>query len=60
MEGSQYIFRKKQRNSITEIRQPWKEIDKNPDKAKQYLNTIKRYLELGHATKIRATESTTY
>ena len=24
---------------------------KNPDKAKQYSDTIKKYLELGHATK---------
>ena len=25
---------------------------KNPDKARQYSDTIKRYLELGHATKL--------
>ena len=28
-----------------------KRLIKNPNKAKQYLNTIRKYLELGHATK---------
>ena len=31
---------------------------KNPDKARQYSDTIKRYLELGHATKLSTREST--
>ena len=35
-----------------------KRLIKNPDKAKQYLDTIKKHLELGHATKLSTTEST--
>ena len=33
-------------------------LEKNSDKAKQYSDTIKKYLELGHATKLSTTEST--
>ena len=35
-----------------------KRLIKNPDKARQYSDTIKRYLELRHTTKVSATEST--
>ena len=35
-----------------------KRLIKNPDKARQYSDTIKRYLELGHATKLSTREST--
>ena len=35
-----------------------KRLIKNPDKARQYSDTIKRYLELGHATKLTTKEST--
>ena len=35
-----------------------KRLIKNPDKAKHYSDTIKKYLELGHATKLSSTEST--
>ena len=35
-----------------------KRLIKNPDKARQYSDTIKRYLELRHTTKASATEST--
>ena len=32
-----------------------KRLIKNPDKAKQYSDTIKRYVELGHAAKLSTT-----
>ena len=31
---------------------------KNPNKVKQYSDTMKKYVELGHATKLSTTEST--
>ena len=34
-----------------------KRLIKNPDKAKQYSDTIKKYVELGHGTKLSTTES---
>lgn len=36
-----------------------KRFDKNPDKAKQYADTIKKYVELGHAKKLNPTECET-
>ena len=35
-----------------------KRLIKNPDKAKQYSDTIKKDVELGHVTKLSTTEST--
>ena len=44
--------------AVQRLEIPEKGLIKNPDKAKQYTDTIRKYLELGHATKLSTTGST--
>ena len=58
MEGSKYTFKKYDKVlAVQRLESLEKRLIKNPDKAKQYSDTIKKYIELGHATKFSTTES---
>ena len=58
MEGSQYTFKHNKVLAVQRLESLEKRLIKNPDKARQYSDTIKRYLELWHATKLSTREST--
>ena len=49
MEGSQYTFKNNKVLAVQRLESLEKRLIKNPDKARQYSDTIKKYLELGHA-----------
>ena len=44
--------------AVQRLRSLEKKLIKNPDKAKQYSDTIKRHVKFGHATQLSTTEST--
>ena len=58
MEGSQYTLNNNKVLAVQRSESLERRLIKNPHKAKQYSDTIKKYVELGHATKLSTTKST--